>query len=94
MSEHLLSASAVVGLVGHSAPGSFWDVVRATLPSVRLVLIGFDYDAEGTDARRNTDKARERVAETAKAKGYAAQVMQWDEGKGLDDFLLVEKAAQ
>ena len=90
VAEHLHSAGAVVGLVSHSTPGSFWDDVRVTLPSLRLVLIGFDYDAEGTDARRNTDKARDRVAETAKAKGYAAQVMQWDAGKGLDDFLLAE----
>ena len=26
----------------------------------------------------------------SKGEGYAAQVMQWDEGKGLDDFLLAE----
>ena len=66
VAEHLHSAGAVVGLVSHSTPGSFWDDVRVTLPSLRLVLIGFDYDAEGTDARRNTDKAQERVAEMAK----------------------------
>ena len=57
----------------------------ATLP-LRLALIGFDYDAEGTDARRNTDKGN--AGGDGEGKEGTRREMQWDEGKGLDDFRL------